>query len=144
MISFTNLERDNTSNKRLHIQLNHQGILYRDKAHKIMLDSIWKEFGEVNYKFYNKDYTYCIISYNTHDEAVLALSGINNSNRIKYIIVSILETMERLDIMKANQLFVRETNSNTILTAKWAVTKDTSRYEFDFNDYFNEERQNMW
>ena len=51
MISFTNLERDNTSNKRLHIQLNHQGILYRDKAHKIMLDSIWKEFGEVIISF---------------------------------------------------------------------------------------------
>ena len=132
-----NNNKRNAANKKLHIQLNHCGIMCllpgEDAMIKQILDCVWKQFGTVTNVFYHTQYSYCFLSFATHDQAESAMIGLNDQHRLQAaigILVSAFNTLDpqvkEFSLMRVNSLFVKGHNRESVLTASWGDNAHTA------------------
>lgn len=82
------------TNKRLHIQFNHQGcILSLDQDVKTILSLIWKQFGTTQ-TFYGDSFKYCFLSFNSHNEAASAMMRFNDSTEFNLAITAVKKSLD--------------------------------------------------
>jgi hypothetical protein len=115
------------TNKRIHVYFHHRGIFAFAPQQKdnirTFLKAAWEQFGTVTDTFYHHEFSYGFISSSTHEEAATALSGLNDTQRLRQAIaaavMSFPEGTARTEANRlADQLFVEQ--GGKLVMPSWA------------------------
>ena len=139
------IPHNNSTNDRLHIQFHHSGlrcfISNEDSLYKVVLNGLWKIFGNPSNVYYHKDFQFCLVSFRTHVEAETALMRLNDAPHLQEIITTFKSAaIEKLGDMGSVNL-VNNVFQNLFrggIRASWAsarLTQDTFRSNND-GDYY--------
>lgn len=119
---------DNSNNKRIHVLFNHGGIFSfgHDAVFKQLLTAIWKQFGTLSDEMYDERLEFCTVSFASHNEAELAMAGLNDELRLKASIDSLLAQCNNVEardllLLRINQLFKQKKGKGPLLHASWAA-----------------------
>jgi hypothetical protein len=142
--SFAGMEPDNTSNKRLHISFNHSGLICLMPSYtlvyKTILDSMWKSLDlKVSDVFYHAQYSYCFLSFESHEAAQRGMTLLNDEAVIQAKISGFMTACSNPQTnLRVSQLFVKGRNGH-MLHASWAAPRtprhDYQSYHDDYDDY---------
>ena len=89
------------TNKRIHLYLYHGGVVcYNAKLRTVnetMLKVLLNQCGTTSQEFFHSEFSYCFVTYSTHEEAKAAIEGINNETRL-------LEAIDRINLAEGAEL----------------------------------------
>ena len=117
------VRKDNSNNKRLHIQFNHSGIVDFTRCnsggqsnYKTLLDVVWKQFGVVTDVFYHQGFSSCFLSFRTHNEAAAAMAALNDEVHLQAAIGFVLSKFQSDEHIRekavVESLFVKRNESS--------------------------------
>jgi len=115
---------------------------------KKTLSSLWKKFGTVSDVFYDDEFTYCFLSFSTHEEAAAVLLSDLNSNSL--VQAKGVELSRQAQSSGNNEKAQRNVIIDQIIShlvvnacylsanrASWARPK-RSRDDYHDNDHYND------
>ena len=149
----------NVSNTRLHVKLNQLDtavtrIMSRKhwggKAVVVekTLGGLWSSLGSASDVFYDDDFTFCFLSFSTHDEAAKALADLNNQSRLQTMAIVLVQVhpegsgARKIAEQILGHLILSPTPLACIKRASWAHPRrprdDRHCDDFDERDYYDD------
>lgn len=112
-------------NKRIHIDFHHKGMIAlvpvvgsRKQEIAAFLGAVWSEFGAVTHAYYQREYAYGVVTYQSHTQAIFALAGLEDPIQLQVAVQEAVGADPGRAAM-AKQLFVEGSDGMTI-AARWA------------------------
>eukprot|EP00961_Rhodomonas_salina_P002653 36826-Rhodomonas_salina.2 len=146
-------QANDTTNRRLHIYFHNGGVIpmmFRalggDKklVEEKILGSVWRAVGTVTDAFYHAEYSYCFLSFRTHDEAKIALDKLNDDKTVREAIRALIDSQtdscaKKFVEQSTAMLFKNTRGESTLIRASWATPRPgrhrCDTYGRDFHDY---------
>jgi hypothetical protein len=113
------------TSKRIHITFLHDGMIAqvpiigsRKLDIEAFLLAVWSEFGPVISAKYHREYAYCVVTYQTHKDAIFALAGLEDPIQVQAAVQQAIGS-DPTRAALTKQLFMEDSHGMTI-TAAWA------------------------
>lgn len=110
--------------ERIHIAFHHNGIIAlapvlgaRKQEIDEFLRAVWSQFGTVSSTYYQREYVFAVVTYQSHKTAIFALAGLNDPIQVQVAVQEAIGAdVNRASLAK--QLFVYGPEGNAI-TPSW-------------------------
>ena len=108
---------------------------------------VWRAFGTVSNQFYHSAYSFCFLSFASHDEADAAIRSLNDETKLKQAIAAAISSepdAKGKDLVKkiTEMMFVEQrSRPGSLVRASWAMGKTRKQRAYDFDDYDFDERE---
>ena len=110
--------------KRIHVAFHHNGMIalvpvVGARKHEIedVLGEVWSQFGAVTRTYYQREYSFGVVTYRTHKTAIFALAGLEDPIQVQAAVQEAVGADANRAAM-AKQLFVYGTEGMAI-TPTW-------------------------